>query len=83
MTSRILRVGQWYVKENALQDNEDPKGIDANVDNASDPMDVAVRSPTEEEEANWKEERGVHSRQKALFRRTKAIGSDPRFEYEV
>ena len=57
--SRILRVGQRYVEENALQDDEDPKGVNADADNADDVMDVTVCRLTEEEEANRKAEGGV------------------------
>ncbi|KAF6218027.1 hypothetical protein HO133_006439 [Letharia lupina] len=64
-------------------DDEDAKGIDADADNADDPMNVAVCGPTEEEQANWEKEGAVQSRQKALFRRAKAIGFDIGFEYEI
>ena len=52
----ILRVGQWDVDEDTLEDDEHGAGVDDDADDGDDPMDIGRCRPTEQEKTDGRAE---------------------------
>jgi hypothetical protein len=52
-TGRVFRVDPRQVYTHTLQDDESANRIDRDAEQTDDPVNVAVRGPAEEEEADW------------------------------
>lgn len=82
-TSRVLRVREGHVDEDALHDDEDGGAVDDYSNHARDPGDVRAGGPGEDEEADGREEAADEGGDEAVFLGAEAVGEDIGHEVEV
>ena len=71
-----MRIRKGYVEENALENREDPHGVDGDADETHDPVNVAVTCPGKKEETDGYDTSGTQSGDEPIFRGAKAMGAD-------
>jgi len=69
----VLRIHLGQVEKEALEDDEDPHRIHRDSDHGDNPMDVGIGCPSEDEDADWREETADHGWEQDLL----GVGSFP------